>query len=34
MLLFVMKTFRIDENEVQNIHLPLIFSAIVERLEV
>lgn len=31
---FVLATFRVDEEEVQNIHLPLIFCALVEKLEV
>lgn len=33
MVLFMLKTFTQDE-EVQTIHLPLIFSAIVDLLEV
>lgn len=31
---FVLATFRVDDEEVQNIHLPLIFCALVEKLEV
>ena len=34
MLLFVLKTFRVDDDEVQKVHLPLIFAAVVEKLGV
>lgn len=34
MFLFILKTFRMEDTEVQSIHLPLIFSAIIEILEV
>ncbi|KAH8110602.1 Dopey, N-terminal-domain-containing protein [Phellopilus nigrolimitatus] len=33
MMLFVLKTFRVDEDEIQNVHLPLLFCALVEKLE-
>ncbi|THH09322.1 hypothetical protein EW145_g2101 [Phellinidium pouzarii] len=32
-LLFVLKNFRVEDDEVQNIHLPLIFCALVEKIE-
>lgn len=34
MLLFALNTFRMDDDEVQKVHLPLVFSAIIEKLEV
>lgn len=34
LFVFVLQTFRVDEEEVQGIHLPLIFCALVEKLEV
>ena len=34
MLLFVLAIFRMDDDEVQKLHLPLIFCAVVEKLEV
>ncbi|KAI5120784.1 hypothetical protein M0805_002411 [Coniferiporia weirii] len=33
MLLFVLKTFRVEDDEVQNVHLPLLFCALIEKLE-
>ena len=33
MLLFVLDTFRLEDVEVQNIHLPLILCAVIELLE-
>ena len=34
MTLFVLKTFRAEDEEVQTVHLPLIFCALVEKIEV
>ncbi|KAL5535972.1 hypothetical protein ACEPAF_4066 [Sanghuangporus sanghuang] len=33
MLLFVLTTFRMDDDEVQKLHLPLIFCALAEKLQ-
>ncbi|EJC98757.1 uncharacterized protein FOMMEDRAFT_170958 [Fomitiporia mediterranea MF3/22] len=33
MLLFVLKTFRMEDDEVQKLHLPLVFCALMEKLE-
>jgi hypothetical protein len=34
MTLFILKTFSVQDEEVQTIHLPIVFSAIVEALDV
>jgi hypothetical protein len=34
MFSFVLDTFRLDEEEVQKLHLPLVFAALVELLKV
>jgi hypothetical protein len=34
MAVFILKTFSVQDEEIQTIHLPVVFSAIVEALDV
>lgn len=34
MVLFILRTFHSEDEEIRSVHLPLVFSALVENLEV